>query len=728
MAVTLELTDGVSTLDLTTDPFDTQMGGLTMLSSIPVPKVAGSVLRDVDFTPRPFSISLRIVGTTLQDLELQVRRRNVMLSFAERRQILDEGTTKVVLKYQVGNTNSRDAEARVLSGSWQPNGDVFNSTQLGAFSVQGTLNLLMEPFGRLTDVVYVERILFPENDGNSFNFMDLAGPFNSYLEFDGASGDVTVSDAAAIQNQFNGGAGLSARIWADSDGEGDNGRIVDKGPWQLYVTAESSGVVKLGFQYTWSGDNANWVSTNTVINTGEWYRAGVEYDADATGNNPTFYDYRDATKTLTTLTEGSGIDASTPSGTRDTDVGSDFLIGNRAADDRTFDGKIDDVRWYGTTGNLAGEDKDAELVGNETNLIHYWPLDEGGSATVVNNKDTTNTETGTITTATWGIDTSISGDALAPLRVKVSESGAYGSAGNIWLATRSGERRTDQLFYGTPDSVVATNDPSATEDFSSTATTTGGLTTNAHGGASSILKWTHPTGGIKSLDAGKNIAGYHQYDIAGASLPRGLFRVLVRVSVEFTLTGSNPPSANDISNFAWGLGYVFGGKTVEPAEADFVFMDTVAADTEDEWHIIDLGEISIPPLGLPESDITPPALNIRINSIFNNDDTMTADDNDYLEWNLDYMFLLPIDESALIVPAVPTSGDNVVFASAVGDTPGIWFTTTGDVVSSIPDFNGGPLEIGPEVTRLYYLKDDTGDPSVVSSALLIEYEPQIRTL
>ena len=232
-----------------------------------------------------------------------------------------------------------------------------------------------------------------------------AGPFfGHYLVFDGASGDVTVSDKGVIQNQFDGGAGLSARIFVDSDGEGDGGRIVDKALFTFIVSGESAGAVKLLFLQVFSGTNGQWTTTNTVVNIGEWYRVGVEYDNGATTNNPTIYVYREATRTLITLTVGNGLtEDATPTGTRTTDVGSDLVIGNVAADSSTFDGRIDDVRWYGTAGNLGSEDFSEELVGTETNLIHYWKFNEG-SGTSLANSDATNTEAGTLTNATWGTD------------------------------------------------------------------------------------------------------------------------------------------------------------------------------------------------------------------------------------------------------------------------------------------------------------------------------------
>ena len=135
--------------------------------------------------------------------------------------------------------------------------------------------------------------------------------WHTYLDFDGASGDVTVSDATSIQNQFDSGAEISIRIYANSDGENNAGRIVDKAIWQLNASGEASNAVKIQFGYDFSGDDGTWTSTDTVINLGEWYRVSVSYDNGAASNNPTIGVYREATRTLTTLTVDDGLTEST---------------------------------------------------------------------------------------------------------------------------------------------------------------------------------------------------------------------------------------------------------------------------------------------------------------------------------------------------------------------------------------------------------------------------------
>ncbi len=718
---TLELFDGVTTLDLTAVPFDTRWSTVGLLSSPARPIVAGNVLRDERYEPREIQLGLRIVGSSAPDLRDQIRILNDMLSFASKRQIIDDGTTKVVLKYQVGTTDSEDVSTRVLSGIWQPGGNLLNDTSLASgFSVDGVLTLLCEPFGRLPNIGYTFRILNPEQDGDSVNFIDLAGPFNSYLIFDGGGSDrIDISDAAAIQNIFDGGAEITIRVYIFSDGQGDQGIIYGKTAWSLRTLEEANSQVKLRFSYGFSGSAGGWTTTDLALNLNEWYIVGVSYDNASTANNPVISIYREATGVTTTPTL---TEVGTPSGTRSTDVGSDFRIGNNSALTLNLDGRVDDVRMYNTASQFAGMDKTAELVGSEANLIGYWVIDEGTGATVYD-KDLTNSNDGTITGAVWGIDSHIVGDASAPLRVRLDENGGYQSVGKMWLATRSGERRTDTLSFDVPDSEVAGTDPTAGVAMAHTGGTTGGLTTNTSGGTSGFTRWSRDSGDLSLVTGVVPSVGYSQHDIAGGSIPKGLFRVLARCSVEHSTIDI---SANDMTNFGFALGYVFGGKTVTPVAADAIML--AAADDEDEWHWLDLGELSIPPQALPEAELTPPALNLRIHGVYDGlGDSNSLTVGHYVEWACDQVFLLPIDESVIAVDAVPTSGNNVVWVSGISDTPGVWFIG-GVTVSSVPEFNGGPLQIGPEVTRLYYLKDDIGDPSSLGSTASIQYEPQIRTL
>ena len=161
------------------------------------------------------------------------------------------------------------------------------------------------------------------------------------LTFDGASGDVQVSDNAAFQNIWAGGGAISFWINPNSDGEGSSGNIINKMTgWVVAIDSESGGSAKLSFYKSFSGNTPQWQTTSTDLTIDEWNHIVITYDADSTANDPIIYVNGESVA----LTE-SGV----PSGTSTTDVGSDLYFGNRAADDRTFDGEIDEVRLYTST-------------------------------------------------------------------------------------------------------------------------------------------------------------------------------------------------------------------------------------------------------------------------------------------------------------------------------------------------------------------------------------------
>lgn len=169
--------------------------------------------------------------------------------------------------------------------------------------------------------------------------------------FDGAAGHI--SNASFGANQLDGGGTLVIRFKANTLGEGSNGFLIDKGSWNLSLIDQSGSTCKLRLIHTFSGTDGQWTTTNRVITYGTPYLVFVTYNADAVGNNPTIYLKDLATGTETTLTVGSGItEDTTPTGTRDTDAASSIRVGNRAANDRTFGGIVDEFAFY-TYGEIS---------------------------------------------------------------------------------------------------------------------------------------------------------------------------------------------------------------------------------------------------------------------------------------------------------------------------------------------------------------------------------------
>ena len=222
--------------------------------------------------------------------------------------------------------------------------------------------------------------------------------FGHALDFSGADQDVQISDDAAIQNIFDGGGTIEAWVDVDSDGEGNVGRIFDKTAWFLYTSNESGGKVKLTFRQNFSGTNGAWDTTSTVVTIGTRHHIALVYDSDDVANNPNIY----VDGVSVSLTESS-----TPVGTRTTDVGSDLFLGDRAADDQAFDGRIDEPRLWSdtrTNGEITAN-KDIELIGTEAGLAGYWRFNEGSGSTATD--ATSNGNDGTITGATYTFKGSI---------------------------------------------------------------------------------------------------------------------------------------------------------------------------------------------------------------------------------------------------------------------------------------------------------------------------------
>jgi len=116
----------------------------------------------------------------------------------------------------------------------------------------------------------------------------VAGTDGYALQFDGASGDVTITDEAAIQNIFDGGGTLSVLVNPASDGEANVGVVAEKGPWKVQTVDEVGGFVRLQLTYAFSGGTGIWQTDRDIpINTVTHFVAN--YDADSVANDPVFY-------------------------------------------------------------------------------------------------------------------------------------------------------------------------------------------------------------------------------------------------------------------------------------------------------------------------------------------------------------------------------------------------------------------------------------------------------
>ena len=175
-------------------------------------------------------------------------------------------------------------------------------------------------------------------------------------DFDQVSGNVAFDKPAAVDDIFNGGGTIQVFARPRTDGESSNGRLVSTGVWELFVENQLSadgGSVRVSFRHEFSGNDGTWDllgEENDVtfrsLRLGSWQSIAVEYDSSDVANVPTFYvNGRPFRASLVQVT-------GTPTGTAESDVGNQLLLGNRAADDRTYHGQIDVfLAWDGLAGS-----------------------------------------------------------------------------------------------------------------------------------------------------------------------------------------------------------------------------------------------------------------------------------------------------------------------------------------------------------------------------------------
>ena len=294
---------------------------------------------------------------------------------------------------------------------------------------------------------------------------------------------------------------------------------------------------------------------------------------------------------------------------------------------------------------------------------------------------------------------------------------AWNGSKKVWIARRGGERRTDTLFFQQPDRITAGTTPRVSGGIVSFASASSGPGNSSAGTASEAQQGSSGTPNAVLTEDRTN-CGQFEYDIAGGSLPRGLFRVLARVAVDADSIVFGTIVEEEMG---FALSWAYGALTQTSTDTDDQMM--TASIGFDTWETLDLGEIVIPPAGDP-TNFTAPTLTIKIDCILDMTGAAQLDGGTgTIEWHIDYVFLLPIDEGAVLVNSIGT--DDRVLIDTLSDSPGVYLLNTSNIVQQMADFVGGPFNIGPEDTRIYVLRDDTGDPTTTQFTVTPVYTPQV---
>jgi len=195
-------------------------------------------------------------------------------------------------------------------------------------------------------------------------------------DFNGTDDFINCGNDSSIQNIFDGGGAVLATVNLRTGGQNSIGNIVNKETgWYIYTGVETATGVRLRLYAQFSNTDGVWETTSEEITFGVEYKISIRYDNSSVNNDPIF-SINGIEKTV-----GSGItELLTPVGTRVTDVGTDLVIGNRAALNRAADGLISDVRLYSReiTTQESSDYNDGVELSTADLQASYRPTGQGG--------------------------------------------------------------------------------------------------------------------------------------------------------------------------------------------------------------------------------------------------------------------------------------------------------------------------------------------------------------
>ena len=307
----------------------------------------------------------------------------------------------------------------------------------------------------------------------------------------------------------------------------------------------------------------------------------------------------------------------------------------------------------------------------------------------------------------------IPGSAGAKLQLKIADAGdTWSGSGKIWVAKRSGERRTDSLFFQAESGAANVGD-NPMGDGRHVGSGSSVSDAGASGGRAARLEWR--TGGRFQLATDFTLVGHVRIAVSGANIPRGLFRVLARCR-----PSTHGISYDEAKNMGFALGWRIGARSKTPRESDAVHPPSGADDPT--WEIYDLGELLLDPPVPP--GYAAPSFDLNVYGFHKGTRRFgTAQSNRALRWDVDFAALMPVDEGAVIIDSA--GADDSLLLDAMGDAPGVYVLDASGAAREFADFAGAPFSIGPEDTRVYILRDDVGDPSAVRFQVSPKYAPLV---
>ncbi|MBI4174141.1 MAG: hypothetical protein HY517_00725, partial [Candidatus Aenigmarchaeota archaeon] len=182
--------------------------------------------------------------------------------------------------------------------------------------------------------------------------------FGTCLSFDGVDDYIDAGSGTSLDNI--GLITITAWIKPNNGGEGNYGRIYDKGGNKSFFVSNASGEANtLQFIQDFSTAQGRWRTPVNSITLNGWNHIAVTFDDSSSSNDPVFY-INGVSQTVT--------EAATPSGTRSLDGAANAIVGNLKDGTRTFDGTIDEIKIFNRslTANEIYAEYSGGLIENQT--------------------------------------------------------------------------------------------------------------------------------------------------------------------------------------------------------------------------------------------------------------------------------------------------------------------------------------------------------------------------
>ena len=278
------------------------------------------------------------------------------------------GTLTVGLTYVIGVFETGDDFANVGAGS-NATGVEFIAT--GTTPTDWSNGSLLSALNQSTKDLADNSTI---TANNVYPTQGVRGNGQKWFSFDGTDDIITIDDAVSVQNVFdNGGNVIMNIVTGSGDAEDSDEYLINKGVvWNLYLR-KISGYYGLRLTYQFSGTDLyyRYEASNTIV-YGSSYVISLAYDNSDVSNVPVL------------KLNGSTIsstDATAPTGTRTTDVGSDLIIGNKSTTDRTFGGNISDTYLFNYAVSADSITSWSTKIAEGT--FHLPAVDQGATNTVL---------------------------------------------------------------------------------------------------------------------------------------------------------------------------------------------------------------------------------------------------------------------------------------------------------------------------------------------------------